>query len=309
MSWNSIDKTGQKFNMLTAIERLPNYKGNGKTYYKCLCECGNYHYVSNDNLKKTYSCGCVNKQALSQRIDYVGQKFNHLTVKEMLYNYKSNQTYCKCDCDCGNETIAYMGNVKSGKTKSCGCQEIKSRYGRKNHEKDLIGKQFGHLTVIELTDKRYSNSAVGWLCECDCGNKIIVRSGNLLRGKTRSCGCNKTSKYEEYVENILNELNITYNREFRFNDCHNHFPLPFDFYIEYNNKKYCIECQGQQHYEPVKHFGGQERFETTQLNDNIKKEYCKTNNITLICLPYTLSEVEMKEKIINILNPVTTTVA
>ena len=52
ISWNSIDKTGHKFNMLTTIERLPNYKGNSKTYYKCLCDCGNFHYVSNDNLGK-----------------------------------------------------------------------------------------------------------------------------------------------------------------------------------------------------------------------------------------------------------------
>lgn len=309
MSWNSIDKTGQKFNMLTAIERISNYKGRGKTYYKCLCECGNYHYVSNDNLGKTFSCGCVNRKSLSQRIDYTGQKFNHLTVIEMLYNYKHNGTYCRCQCDCGNETIVYMGNVKSGKTKSCGCQEIQSRYGRQNHEKNLIGLRFGHLVVKELTEKRYANGCVGWLCECDCGNHMIVRSGNLLNGKTRSCGCNKISKYEEYVENILNELNIIYKREFRFNDCRNRFPLPFDFYMEYDNKKYCIECQGQHHYEPVEHFGGQSRFRTTQHNDKIKKEYCETNNITLICLPYTLSEYEMKERILNILNPVTTTVA
>lgn len=308
ISWNSIDKTGHKFNMLTTIERLPNYKGNSKTYYKCLCDCGNFHYVSNDNLGKTYSCGCVNKQAISQRKDYTGEKFNNLTVTKMLYNYKNNHTYCECICDCGNTTIAYIGNIKSGKTKSCGCIETNSRFGRKNHEKNLVGKQFGHLTVIKLTDKRYSNCNVGWLCECDCGNQIIVRSGNLIRGKTRSCGCNKTSKYEEYVENILDELNITYSREFRFNDCRNHFPLPFDFYIEYKHKKYCIECQGQQHYEPVKHFGGKNRLETTQLNDKIKKEYCESNNITLICLPYTLSRIEMKEMIINILDPVTTTV-
>lgn len=115
ISWNSIDKTGHKFNMLTTIERLPNYKGNSKTYYKCLCDCGNFHYVSNDNLGKTYSCGCVNKQAISQRKDYTGEKFNNLTVTKMLYNYKNNHTYCECICDCGNTTIAYIGNIKSGK--------------------------------------------------------------------------------------------------------------------------------------------------------------------------------------------------
>lgn len=309
MSWNAVDKTGQKFNMLTAIERIVNYKGNGKTYYKCLCDCGNYHYVSNDRLGKTFSCGCVSVKGLSQRIDYTGQRFNCLVVEEMLYNYKHNKTYCRCKCDCGNETIVYMGNVKSGKSKTCGCGEKSSRYGRKNHEKNLIGMRFGHLVVKELSTKRYSNGGVGWLCECDCGNRIIVRSGNLLDGKTRSCGCNKISKYEEYVEEILNEQNITYKREFRFNDCRNHFPLPFDFYIEYNNQEYCIECQGQQHYDAIKHFGGQERLETTQLNDKIKREYCEVNNINLICLPYTLSKFEMKKEILNILNPVTTTVA
>ena len=308
MAWNSIDKTGKRFNMLIAIERLPNYKGNGKTYYKCLCDCGNFHYVSNDNLGKIYSCGCVNKSGLSQRKDYVGQRFGNLTVTKMLYNYKHKKTYCECNCDCGNTTIVYMGSVKSGKTKSCGCVETNSRFGRKNHEKDLTGKQYGHLIVINLTNKRYSNGSVGWLCECDCGNQIIVRSSNLIEGKTRSCGCNKTSKYEEYVKSILNEMDIVYRREFRFDNCRNHFPLPFDFYIEYNNKKYCIECQGQHHYEPVKHFGGKRRFQTTQLNDKLKKEYCYSNNITLICLPYTLSKSEMKKIIINILDPVTTTV-
>ena len=306
---NAINRIGQRINMLTAIERIPNYNGTGRTYYKCKCDCGNIHYVSNSSWNKAYSCGCTTRRSSSQRIDCIGQKFNHLTVLEMLYKYKGNQTYARCMCDCGQETIAYMGNIKSGKTKSCGCIEKLSRVGRLNHEKNLIGKQFGHLTVIKLTDKRYSNGGVGWLCECDCGNKIIVRSGNLIRGKTRSCGCNKKSKYEEYVESILDKLSITYNREYRFNDCRNHYPLPFDFYFEYRNKKFCIECQGQQHYEPIKHFGGEERFKTTKLNDKIKKKYCEKENIILICLPYTLSKLEMEQKILNILDPVTTTVA
>lgn len=85
---------------------------------------------------KTYSCGCVNKSALSQRKDYTGEKFNSLTVTKMLYRYKHNQTYCECKCDCGNTMIAFMGSIKSGKTKSCGCIEKASRFGRKNHEKN-----------------------------------------------------------------------------------------------------------------------------------------------------------------------------
>lgn len=52
---------------------------------------------------------------------------------------------------------------------------------------DLTGKKFGRLTVIkrEITDKKYTT----WLCKCDCGNEKVICSDNLIRGRTKSCGC------------------------------------------------------------------------------------------------------------------------
>ena len=44
MTHNVKDLTGQKFNNLTAIERLENYKNN-KTFYKCICDCGEERIV------------------------------------------------------------------------------------------------------------------------------------------------------------------------------------------------------------------------------------------------------------------------
>lgn len=49
--------------------------------------------------------------------------------------------------------------------------------------KDLTGKKFGNLLVIE-----YKNNGK-WLCKCDCGNEKIIRGNNLKRGLTKSCGC------------------------------------------------------------------------------------------------------------------------
>lgn len=242
------------------------------------------------------------------RIDRTGQRFGQLVVVEMLYGYKGKGTYARCKCDCGNETIAFMGNIIKGATQSCGCLERESRFGRKNHEKDLTEQRFGYLTAISKTDKRYSNGSVGWLCECDCGNQLVVRSGNLLREHTRSCGCKKSSKYEDLVEEYLLDNRITYHREFKFNDCKDRSPLPFDFYLpNVDGTKYCIECQGQQHYMPVKIFGGEERFAVYQFHDKIKRQYCEANDITLIELPYTLSRQEAMKKLDSILNPVTTT--
>ena len=52
--------------------------------------------------------------------DLTGMKFNRLTVIERAEN-KGSQTYWKCKCDCGKETIVNAYSLKSGHSKSCGC--------------------------------------------------------------------------------------------------------------------------------------------------------------------------------------------
>lgn len=60
----------------------------------------------------------------------------------------------------------------------------------KNAEKE-IGKSFGNMTVIDVTDPVvYSNgqSFVRYICRCGCGNTVIKRRVDLLDGsKTRGC--------------------------------------------------------------------------------------------------------------------------
>lgn len=58
---------------------------------------------------------------------------------------------------------------------------------------DLTGQRFGRLTVIEQAAGYTSPSGkhrTQWLCMCDCGNSVIVHSGNLRKENgTKSCGC------------------------------------------------------------------------------------------------------------------------
>ena len=186
----SVDRTGERFGKITVGERLPNYKY-GKTYYKCHCECGNQIIVSNDRLArgKLHSCGC-DTTIPSRRKDYTGQRFGRLVVQKMLYRYgNSKRTYAQCICDCGNIVNINLQNLKKGATKSCGCLEKESRYQR-SHYKDLIGKRFGILTVIEFLHINSNGHAV-WNCLCDCGNSIKVTTGNLTREHVKSCGCNR----------------------------------------------------------------------------------------------------------------------
>ena len=52
---------------------------------------------------------------------------------------------------------------------------------------DLTGQRFGRLTVTERAQNKGRMTA--WLCQCDCGNTIVVNGNNLKNGSTKSCGC------------------------------------------------------------------------------------------------------------------------
>ena len=113
--------------------------------------------------------------------------------------------------------------------------------------------------------------------------------------------CNGFYKGEQIVNNYLYENNIIFNTQKMFDDCQDKRKLRFDFYLPHRN--ICIEYQGKQHYEPVSKFGGIEYFELLQKHDQIKRDYCKDNGITLIEIPYTYDTREkiedfLKDKIV-----------
>lgn len=58
--------------------------------------------------------------------------------------------------------------------------------------KDLTGKRFGRLTVIEFAGTKGRNAF--WKCQCDCGRVIVVKSCYLTSGDTKSCGCLKLER-------------------------------------------------------------------------------------------------------------------
>jgi hypothetical protein len=54
---------------------------------------------------------------------------------------------------------------------------------------DLVGRQFGNLTVLEKMQTNTRANRVRWNCSCACGDKTIVAGCHLVSGHTRSCGC------------------------------------------------------------------------------------------------------------------------
>lgn len=57
----------------------------------------------------------------------------------------------------------------------------------------------------------------------------------------------------------------------------------FDFYVD---NEYMIEFDGEQHFHPVEHFGGEEKFKQQKQYDELKNEWCLDHRIPLIRIRY-----------------------
>lgn len=113
-----------------------------------------------------------------------GLQFGRLTVLEQVPRISSEPIMWKCKCNCleGNIVNIRGGDLRSGKTKSCGCIRKEISIG------DLTGKRFGRLLVLREAPKK--NNRPAYVCKCDCdGKEIIVIGKSLHSGNTKSCGC------------------------------------------------------------------------------------------------------------------------
>lgn len=74
---NRINIIGNKYGLLTVVELTEKRNSQGQVLYKCLCDCGNYHYVTSTNLKNgnVQSCGCSNS-IINSKIKKILQENN-----------------------------------------------------------------------------------------------------------------------------------------------------------------------------------------------------------------------------------------
>ena len=65
------------------------------------------------------------------------------------------------------------------------------------------GARFGRLTVIRTLS---GPAPVYVLCKCDCGRTTKVYKSNLLRGKTKSCGCGERENLKRLHDALRNPM-------------------------------------------------------------------------------------------------------
>lgn len=155
-----------------------------------------------------------------------GDRFGRLIVLELL---ESNKV--RCLCDCGNNKVILKSNLITGKSNSCGKGQCQSNF------KDLSGKLFGYLTVLDIAGSD-GNHGIMWNCICTCGNKCVIRGSSLRKGHTKSCGCmskkliSKALSKEPGLSNV-NQLYNTYKNSAKIRG--------YDWDLSLNDFKYLIK--------------------------------------------------------------------
>lgn len=198
---------------------------------------------------------------------------------------------------CHKTHIQKLCNVING---NCACSECKLQRNREqvyknraNHYScgDILNEKTGSIFIKEVSHEGYAKRR--GIVKCGrCGHIYEAAISNVVNGSYCSkCSDTHNSNASRAIENILQKNKIPYKREYTFKNLtvEKKRRLRFDFAIFLdNNYILLIEVDGQQHFEPVSYWGGEESFNRLKINDSRKNNYVNEHsNLFLVRIPYT----------------------
>lgn len=323
--------------------KLEGLKKELRRRYKCCCACGKIGYYSEETLNKNPKY-CYRPIRISSAHTYSVKAQNATSRKRKKYEYDetvvlvSNENECLPSANYCQRWNKYKERqlAKKEETYKEEVASIPRKYA-KNYDMDFSGMIYESLKIMECVDdkfesepryrfthrheKSYDDITVfkKYRCKCYlCGKEHLItcdkfgiyppnRYGNHAYDGYWSeafCECHVISSFQWVVNKVLQELNVNYRVEYKFQDLYGiggQNLLCYDFAIidEYEKVVALIECQGEQHYKPVKEFGGEKAFEIQKKNDELKKEYAKKIGIPLVEIPYKKKKIDFVRKIIS----------
>lgn len=249
----------------------------------------------NNSIKYTLQCehGHIIKSTMNDYRRYGCTECNKLRKKEIPYTELKNAM-----SEIGYELLSPLEDFETKKTKmKYRCS--KGHINMISYEKFMSGKRCPDCannkqytydfvkTYIEnegykLVSEEYKNVDGKLLIKCPKGH-VFETSFYSFKNNSVRCYCERESKGEKAIREYFINNSIEFVSQKRFEDCRNIKTLPFDFYLKQYNL--CIEYDGEQHFDE-KHSYSKESFRQTQINDEIKNNYCEQKGITLVRIPY-----------------------
>lgn len=249
--------------------------------HKCLIDNYEWNAAPSNILSGTGCPKCAGNIRMTQK-EYIEKVFSVNKNIEVLGEYVNANTPILHKCLMHNiEWKISPSNVLKG----CGCKEClkeKLHKNAKTHEQYV--EELKNINPYIEVIGTYVDAKTPILHRCLIdNNEWYTNPCNILYS---NCGCPKCneSSGERKVRLWLEKNNISYIYQMRFKNCRDINVLPFDFYLPTYNL--CIEYDDKQHFEPIKFFGGEEKFILQQKHDKIKNEYCENNGISLLRIPY-----------------------
>ena len=180
--------------------------------------------------------------------------------------------------------------------RQCGIENNKKK-SRKTSEQFIKDAKLIHNNKYDYSKTQYINCRTPITIICIEHGEFQQIPDRHLRGQ----GCPKcrlksqTKLYEKLKNSFPNEeiLFEVGNNTVSWLDGQR-----FDIYFPKYN--IAIEYNGEQHYIPVEHFGGQLEFENIQNRDGLKRQKCKENNCFLFEVKYNYTEEDYNKLLNNI---------
>lgn len=198
-------KNGDKFGEWTVINAYSSTTPKAKSL--CRCSCGVEREVVNSNLTNGHSksCGHLRK---SPYIEKVVEPNIMLRGKKYYVYFSKNKKQQKFG---PFETIEKARKVKDEKKSEPNLmryQKTKERGEKRleQHKKELIGKRFGKLVVLDVYNKKEKGDYKYRLkCQCDCGNitNPLLQSVVGKNANVKSCGCVREERGEKMLDSYL----------------------------------------------------------------------------------------------------------
>ena len=261
---------------------------NMKTKVKIICKKhGVFEQEPSNHINRKCNCPYCSGKKLTTELFILKSNISHKNKYDYsLVKYVDTKTKVKIIC----QIHGIFEQLPSAHIyKKIGCPDCSGNKSLTTEE--FIGKArktHGDRYDYSLVEYKTSQAKVKIICHIHGIFEQIAL--NHLNGT--GCPVCNSSKGEIQIEKYLQENNIKYIRQKKFEQCKNKQSLPFDFYLPELN--ICIEYDGEQHYKSIPYWGGDKYLKYIQNNDKIKTKYCKTNNIKLIRIRYDVCGNKLK---------------
>ena len=235
-----------------------------------------YHLWKN-NIHKCKECSKIDmNQRFKLSYNFVKSEFEKRNY--ILLSKEYNKKKDKLDFECPEGHIGNMSFNAFYYAKN-NCLECS---GSKKHTINEI-KIILEKDNFKLLSTEYINNKTKLKLLCPKNHEFEMRLNDYITGYRCKFCCESVG--EQKISNFLDKCDYVkyYDTEFKFSDCKNKSPLPFDFYL---NDLFFIEFDGEQHFRNVDFFGGEEGFKLRQINDKIKTNYCRSNKIPFLRISY-----------------------